>query len=120
MKDFDYDKTRKDIVSNVKAFAEDASKNIHDGFQWSLDHPEVIIAGIGAMAALIKSTQSLTVSHRAKKERARIDHTWYDPSTGFHWELRRRATNADRAEIIRRKAAGQDMYEILTQLRLIK
>ena len=54
----------------------------------------------------------------AEKERDRIDHTYYDPSTGMHWDLRRKATNEDRIAIEDRK--GKDsMSEILSDLKLI-
>lgn len=81
---------------------------------------ELIIVGAPVAIAAIKSGQSLLVNRRVKKERSRIDHTYYDPRTGFHWDLKRRATNADRAEIIRRREKGEEMYQILKEMNLIK
>lgn len=81
---------------------------------------EILIVAAPVVIAGIKSGQSLMVNRRIKGERKRIDHTYYDPSTGMHWELKRKATNADRAEILRRKKAGQDVYDILRQMNLIR
>ena len=81
---------------------------------------EVLIVAAPVVIAGIKSRQSLMVNRRIKGERKRIDHTYYDPQTGMHWELKRKASNADRAEILRRKKAGQDVYDILRQMNLIR
>lgn len=81
---------------------------------------EVLVIAVPVVIAGIKSGQSLMVNHRINSERKRIDHTYYDPSTGMHWELKRKASNADRAEILRRKRAGQDVYDILRQMNLIR
>lgn len=108
------------VKMKVSEIANKVSIKVRDGIQWGLDNPELAIAGIASVAALIRSTRSMVVSHRVATERNRIDHTYYDPSTGFHWDLRRKPTNNDRAEILRRKALGQDMYTILTEMRLIK
>ena len=110
--------------ANVKEFARNASdqakrKAVQIG-EFVKENKELVIMCVPAVAAMVKTGQSLIVSRRAKVERSRIDHTYYDPSTGFHWELRRKPTNADRAEILKRKAEGVDTYDILKQMRLIK
>lgn len=97
-----------------------ASQKAEDGLNWVINNPEMVLAGLGACAALLKASQSLVVSHRNAVERHRIDTTWYDPSTGFHWELKKKVSNAQRAEILRRKSEGQDVYTILSQMRLLK
>ena len=84
------------------------------------ENKEMVAMSIPLAIAAVKAGQSLVVNRRVKGERARIDHTYYDPTTGFHWELRKKPTNADRAEILRRRKAGQDTYDILKQLGLIK
>lgn len=81
---------------------------------------ELIVVSVPIAVAAIKSGQSLMVNRRLNKERSRIDHTYYDPRTGFHWELKRKPSNADRAEILRRKEKGQDMYQILKEMNLIR
>lgn len=87
---------------------------------WACENPEAAAAiVVPTVMATIKSSQSLIVSHRQKAERKRIDYTYYDPSTGFHWDLRRKPTNNDRMVIQSRKAQGQETYNILRDLRLI-
>ena len=39
--------------------------------------------------------------------------------SGFHWDLKRKATNKDRIEITRRKRDGEDIGKILMDMRLI-
>lgn len=97
-----------------------AVRNANNFLDWVIDNPETAAAIIvPTTVAAFKSGQSLIVSHRNKTERRRIDYTYYDPSTGFHWDLRRKPTNNDRMVIQSRKAQGQDTYKILNDLHLI-
>lgn len=103
-----------------RGMAEKAKKAGSDAIRFAENNKEVLVAAIPLAIAAVKAMQTASVSHRMNTERKRIDQTYYDPSTGFHWELRRKATNADRAEILRRKGAGQDTYTILKQMGLIR
>lgn len=98
----------------------EATQTATKAVEWGVENKELVIAMIPVAITVVKTGQSWAVNHRVKTERSRIDHTYYDPSTGMHWELKRKATNADRAEILRRKKAGQDTYTILRQMNLIK
>jgi len=113
-----------EIKAKAKKKADDVvdatKKAAGDAFRWGIENPEKVIAIVGVTATLLKSSQSLIVNHRMRVERNRIDHTYYDPSTGFHWELVRKASNNDRMRIIELKKQGLDTYEILKQLKLIK
>ena len=108
----------------VKIFAskakDEAKQTGAKTVRWIEENKELVIVMVPLAGALLKTGQSMLVSHRQTSERNRIDRTYYDPSTGFHWELRRKATNADRAEILRRKGQGQETYTILKQMGLIK
>ncbi len=108
------------IKTKISQVAKEVNIKIRKGIEWSVNNPELVVTYIGVATAFLHSTRSIVVSHRVAAERKRIDQTYYDPSTGFHWDLRRKATNADRAEILRRKALGQDTYSILHDMRLIK
>ena len=99
---------------------EEAKQVRANAIRFADENKELVIASVPVVIALVKTGQSRVVNKRMKDERKRIDHTYYDPSTGMHWELRRKATNHDRAEIIRRKANGQDTYTILRQMGLIR
>ncbi len=117
-------KNENDILTTLKKKVENLSEAAVDtasrGAQWAINNPEKVVAGIGLGIGVLQASRSLVVSHRVKMERKRIDHTYYDPSTGFHWDLRRAATNKDRAEILARKKAGEDIVQILLDKKLIK
>lgn len=108
----------------VKDFGRKAGNKVKrfgsEAVEFANRNREVLVIAVPVVIAGIKSGQSLMVNHRINSERKRIDHTYYDPSTGMHWELKRKASNADRAEILRRKKAGQDVYDILRQMNLIR
>lgn len=111
----------KDVLTDkVKSFAMKAKITGTKTVQWVEENKELVMVMVPLAIACLKTGQSMLVSHRQMSERDRIDRTYYDPSTGFHWELRRRATNADRAEILRRKGQGQETYTILKQMGLIR
>lgn len=100
--------------------ASEAKRFGSEAVEFANRNREVLVIAVPVVIAGIKSGQSLIVNRRINSERKRIDHTYYDPSTGMHWELKRKASNADRAEILRRKRAGQDVYDILRQMNLIR
>ena len=119
-KKFEFDEIKTNVWNAVRSAVDTTVQKTKEAAQWIGDNPEMALAIAGGAATLLKSTQSLVVNRRVRLERNRIDHTYYDPSTGMHWDLKRKATNADRAEILRRKALGQDAYTILKQMNLIK
>ena len=55
-----------------------------------------------------------------QQERKRIDHTYYDPSTRLHWELKRKLTNKEREELDRRRRSGEAVGDILRSMRVAK
>ena len=109
---------------NVKDFASKVGNEAKalgsKAIDFGVENKELCIAMIPVVVGALQMGRSHVVSHRAKTERRRIEHTYYDPSSGMHWELKRKATNADRAEILRRKAQGEDIYNILRQMNLIR
>lgn len=72
--------------------------------------------GIAALTGLKKATRKNTVD----TERYRIDHTYYDPHSGRHWELRRKMTNYERMELEERQAAGELTGHILRDMEILK
>lgn len=91
----------------------------HKAGNWVIEHPQTSISILTSIALLLRASQSLVVSHRIRSERNRIDRTYYDRSSGHHWQLRRKLTNTDRAVIDRRKKRGDDMFDILSDLGVI-
>jgi len=55
-----------------------------------------------------------------EQERKRIDHTYYDPSSGAHYQLKRKLTNKERQELVDRKRNGEKVLDILKEMRVAK
>ena len=119
-KDSNFDELKDEFTGKVSDVANATVELAAEVGNWVLNNPEKIIAGITLGVAVANATKSLVVSHRKNRERAMIDRTYYDPSTGMHWELRRKATNADRIAIMNGKANGQSIVDILVERKLIK
>ena len=118
------EKKQDEVLESVKELgrkAKEEAKRLGDqAAAFVRRNKELIIVSVPVAVAAIKSGQSLIVNRRVRNERSRIEHTYYDPRTGFHWELKRKPSNADRAEILKRREKGQDMYQILKEMNLIK
>lgn len=56
----------------------------------------------------------------AQIERDRIDHTYYDPSSGLHWDLKRRLTNLERSRVDEARRNGTPVYDILKAMKVLK
>lgn len=119
-KENNFKNVKNDLDERFHKVVEGATEKVANGVDWMVSNPEKVVAGIGLGIAVMQASRSLVVSHRVRSERKRIDRTYYDPSTGFHWDLRRAATNKDRMEILNRKKAGEDIVQILSDLKLIK
>lgn len=72
--------------------------------------------GIAALQGVKKATQKTS----RETERYRIDHTYYDPHTGRHWELKRRMTNYERLELEQRQNRGESTGPILYDMGLLR
>lgn len=104
--------TASEILKTAKVKAKEA-------MAWAKEHKEEIgmasafAAGIYGFAKKQRPTQY-------QQERHRIDHTYYDPSSGMHWQLTRPMTNQERGRLQQRKANGEEVYYILYSMGLIK
>ena len=91
-------------------------------FYWGVDHRVEIAAVTSGVIALVGATSTVV---RCVKPSAvtlhdrRVVRTYYDPSTGMHWDLRRKSTNADRIQLMERRRNGERIEDILKSLRLI-
>ena len=114
------EKTKQNVVEFARKAKDEAKQAGSNVVRFAVDNKELLLASIPVVVAIARTGQSVMVNRRVRNERKRIQHTYYDPSTGMHWDLKRKASNADRAEILRRKADGQDTYTILRQMNLIR
>lgn len=95
-----------------------AKKGIHEAMTFVRENKEeltfvggVIVGG----AALVKK-----IKPSAKEEdRYRTMHTYYDPTTGCHWRLRRELSNYERMELMRRRRNGEHSEDILSSMRVL-
>lgn len=87
---------------------------------WVLNNPDKAIAFIGIGISFLRATQSLVVSQRVRSERLRQDYRYYDSSNQVHWDLCRKLTNHDKSEILRRRKNGEDVYDILHSMNVIR
>ncbi len=104
---------RRKAAKEVKRFGSEA-------VEFADRNKGVLIAIAPIAIAGIRSSQSLIVSHRVNKERKRIDHSYYDRSTNMYWDLKRKLSNAEKAEVVKRKEAGEPVYDILRQMKVLR
>ena len=110
------DKLKTKLSTVVKRAKELGQKLI----DWAVNHKKEALAVVSLLAMLAKKLIKPAGVRHQQQERHRIDHTYYDPSTGIHWELRRRPTNTERTILAERKRAGEPAEVILDDLGLLK
>ncbi len=109
--------TKIEMVKRVVREKTNAGKN------WVKNNGDKLMDGVAAGVALIGSVCAIVrmVGGTAQdRHDRRVDRQYYDPSTGVHWDLKRKPTNSDRVELMRRKRNGDNTEDILKDLKLIK
>lgn len=111
---------RQKIRNTVQNIWDGAKKTAKNAWQFFKDNKEDVIA-FGTMAtAAIVGIKKITARPQQETERYRIDTTYYDPSTGCHWRLKRQLTNAERAELMYRRRNGEFTEDILEDMRVLR
>jgi len=105
-----------DIIADISEDFYDITKNVKE---FIINNPHATVAILSAGASIIRAIRSYTVSKRINKITYQKDYRWYDPHTGFTWDLKRKLTNNDRLEITRRIRNGEDVYDVLRDIRAI-
>lgn len=107
----------KEILGTVGRKSKEA---LASGWRFVKENREDLVVlvplGVAAVTGLKKAAQKTTTD----SERWRIDHTYYDPHTGRHWELRRKMSNRERMELEERQAAGELTGRILESMGILK
>lgn len=110
-------KTAREILDEVIFKAKETAKK---AATWAVDHKDeataLVITAVTAYAGIKKITRKT----ESAVERERIDHCYYDPSSGLHWQLRRPMTNRERIELSQRKRAGEPVEDILYDMRILR
>lgn len=91
----------------------DFKQFVAKGISYICNNPEKILVAISSVAAVLRASQSIVVSHRVKTERKRMERSYYDPSSRMHWDLKRKLNNYEKSELIRRRKDGENVYDIL-------
>ena len=106
--------TAKEKAKKLLSQAKEKATEIVD---WGVENPkEAFAAATGLAGAIFGVAKMLPKKTETQKERERIDTTYYDPSTGLHWELTRKLTNAERARLAESKRNGIPVERILSQM----
>lgn len=108
------------LQQNLRNAAAVVKRQLQRAFDWVMCHKTEALAILGALVMLGKKFIKPAGIRHKEQERERIDTTYYDPSTGLHWQLTRKPTNAERAEFAERKRAGEPAEMILDDLDLLK
>lgn len=98
---------------------EETKKMTSNVWTWVKDNKEDLAFIVPITLAAATGIKKLKSSPR-DDDRYRIDHTYYDPTTGAHWQLRRPLNNRERSELMARRRAGEYTEDILEDMRVLK
>lgn len=76
----------------------------------------IIVAAITCLSTIVRLTQTMSVNRRYISS----EQTYYDPSSMIHWDLKRKLSNNEKQMIRYRKLNGEDIYDILRQMNVLK
>lgn len=74
----------------------------------------VVVGGATVMVRVIGRRMNLATEQKMK------DRYVWDPKLGHYWEIRKKLSNAQWAEIERRKESGEAMGQILASMKVLK
>lgn len=109
------------LKDNIKRLIGDIKTKASNTWYWCKENKEDLVYLLPvaiAVAGIIK--KFIPMPTKIDVERKRIDTTYYDPSTGCHWELRRKLRNDERMELVQRKRDGEYAENILNDMGVLK
>ena len=112
---------RAEFKNALVKVADGTKKFLSDAWNFCKENKEELIVLVPLGLAAAKGVKNLTTPSTDRgSERYRSDHTYYDPSTGAHWQLRRPLSNDERAELMARRRRGEFTEDILDDMRVLK
>lgn len=111
--------TMKKIGNDAKHVVDNTTYKVT---KWAKENPMLVgtlvisVVGIGLSACKKAIECELSPTTR---ERRHIERTYYDPRTGLHWDLKRKASNEDRVAISEAIQNDADIYTVLSDRNLI-
>jgi hypothetical protein len=98
---------------------EETKKTASNVWTWVKDNKEDLAFIVPITLASATGLKKLKGSPR-DDNRYRIDHTYYDPVTGAHWQLRKPLNNRERSELMARRRNGEYTEDILYDMGRLK
>lgn len=116
------DWNRKLKIARAKTWCRTKFENAKD---WISNNKEIVIVMgpivVGGAISIVKTvTRGVSRSINNKREADLKNLYCYDRSLGHYWKLRREVSNDEWVKINRRKADGENLGDILEQMRLLK
>lgn len=112
---------RREKAKNTVVAALDGTKKfLSEAWNWCKENKEELLVLVPLGLAAARGVKNLRATTTRDSERDRIDHTYYDPSTGAHWELKRKLSNDERAELMARRRNGEYVEDILDDMRVLR
>lgn len=109
---------REKTKEKLKEAAPKVKKGAGEAWGWLKENREELVKFTPFILGAIGLVKSMKPT-ATQTERQRIDHTYYDPRTGLHWQLRRPLSNSERMELERRRRLGEDAGDILSSMRVL-
>lgn len=102
----------------VKVKIKDASRKTAN---WCYRNKDLLIVIVPASMGLATASIKAIGKHvKFKREKNLKDLYCYDRSLGHYWRLRRELSNSEWVEIDKRKANGERLADILSELKVLK
>ena len=111
---------REKAKNSLIAAVNGTKKFLSDAWGWCKENKEELLVLVPLGLAAARGVKNLRTTTTRDSERDRIDKTYYDPCTGAHWELRRKLTNDERAELMARRRNGEFTEDILDDMRVLR
>lgn len=104
-----------------KLFKEKIKAKIQNGKEWIVRNKEAVIVFTPiAIKGLTSVVKVVGKNINLRKQESVKNLYCYDPKLGHYWSLRRELTNKEWLEIDRRKKNGEQLSEILDELKVLK
>lgn len=88
--------------------------------EFGKDHKKEVFAALVIILPMIRDVEKTLRSRQITKREQEKDRTYYDPSTGLHWELKRKMRNYEREELCQRKRNGEYTEDILYDMKILR
>lgn len=106
--------------TRMKELGTDAKVAVLNAWNWvKANKEDLVIVGTAAATIYVRIKKVNAATARETNRRV-TDYTYYDPSTGARWHLRRPLNNREQMELITRKRNGERAEQILSEMGLLR